>query len=158
MDRIAEFRNRQRATTKALTLAILMVIMDLSGFSGVYAGELDERQDKWETHTSTGTWGTTEAAFQLNTSISAGYGHTCMVVENGSVYCWGQGESGALGNDGGPDDNDGSLWSNSGTPRLVHFPSGYSYSTTAVSVTSGYQFSCALMDDGAVVCWGNGAH
>ena len=49
MDRIAELRNRQRATTKALTLAILMVIMDLSGFSGAFAGELDERQDKLET-------------------------------------------------------------------------------------------------------------
>ena len=49
MDRIAEYRNSQRATTKAVTLAILMVIMDLSGLSGVYAGELDERQDKRET-------------------------------------------------------------------------------------------------------------
>ena len=38
MDRIAELRNRQRATTKAVTLAILMVVMDLSGLSGAFAG------------------------------------------------------------------------------------------------------------------------
>ena len=50
MDRIAELRNRQRATTKAVTLAILMVVMDLSGLSGAFADELDERQDKRETN------------------------------------------------------------------------------------------------------------
>ena len=155
MDRIAELRNRQRATTKAVTIAILMVIMDMSGLSGVYAGELDERQDKRETHTSTGTWGSTESAFQQNTTVAAGLTHTCMVVDNGSVYCWGDGYEGALGNDEGPDDNEGG---DSGTPRLVHFPAGYSYSTTAVAVTAGNYFSCALMDDGSVVCWGDGSH
>ena len=72
MDRIAEFRNRQRATTKAVTLAILMVIMDMSGLSGVYAGELDERQDKWETHTSTGPWGSSEGPCEENQTIAAG--------------------------------------------------------------------------------------
>ena len=154
MDRIAEFRNRQRATTKAVTLAILMVIMDMSGLSGVYAGELDERQDKRETHTSTGTWGAGEQ-FQEITTISAGKHHTCMVVDNGSIYCWGDGDQGALGNDEGPDDNDEA---DSGTPRLVHFPAGYSYSTTAVGVSAGEDFACALMDDGSVVCWGNGAN
>ncbi|SVE43465.1 uncharacterized protein METZ01_LOCUS496319, partial [marine metagenome] len=41
MYRIAELRNRQRATTKAVTLAILMVIMDLSGLSAAFAGALD---------------------------------------------------------------------------------------------------------------------
>ena len=52
MDRMAELRNRQRATTKAVTLAILMVIMDLSGLSGAFASELDEHQDKRETLSS----------------------------------------------------------------------------------------------------------
>ena len=36
MDNLAEFRNRQRATTKAVTLAILMVIMDLHVTSKIW--------------------------------------------------------------------------------------------------------------------------
>ena len=99
MDRIAELRNRQRATTKALTLAILMVIMDLSGFSGAFAGELDERQDKLETLSGVNMPGFQSGLVNSSQTFDIyedGY-TSCAVLDNSSLYCWGDGGAYSLG-------------------------------------------------------------
>ncbi len=84
------------------------------------------------------------------TQIAAGGAHTCAVVEDGSVRCWGSGASGRLGyaNTNNIGDNE--------VPGLVG-PVNVGAGRTAVSVTAGDAHACALLDDGSVRCWGLGS-
>ncbi|MDA8690602.1 putative Ig domain-containing protein, partial [Euryarchaeota archaeon] len=75
-------------------------------------------------------------------SVSAGYTHTCAILDDGSLKCWGQGSSYRLGI--------GYSSSNHNTPQLVNLGTG----RTAVSVSAGYQHSCAIYDDESLNCWG----
>jgi alpha-tubulin suppressor-like RCC1 family protein len=76
------------------------------------------------------------------TAISGGLWHTCAVIANGGVRCWGENNSGQLGNGAtlpAPD---------SISPQAVAGVSG------AVSVSAGYDQTCAVQATGAVSCWG----
>jgi alpha-tubulin suppressor-like RCC1 family protein len=66
--------------------------------------------------------------------------HSCAVLENFTVQCWGYNYYGQLG--------DGTT-SNSGVARTV--PGIWS----ATRVATGYGHSCALLSDGHVLCWGH---
>ena len=73
-------------------------------------------------------------------AISAGWQHTCALLGSGAIQCWGQGQFGKLGN--------GST-TNRTTPVAVSGIAG------AVGVTAGWwHHSCALLNGGAVKCWG----
>lgn len=65
--------------------------------------------------------------------------HTCALVADGSVWCWGLGSSGELGN--------GSVAGSTVPTRVLGLP-------PASSVTTGWAHSCALTWDGAAYCWG----
>ncbi len=71
--------------------------------------------------------------------------HTCAVLSNGTVKCWGYNADGELGN--GTDDLVAPY--SSGTPVLV---SGV---TTAIGVTAFAEGGCALLSGGTVQCWGS---
>ena len=71
--------------------------------------------------------------------ISAGGGHTCALLKDGSVKCWGSGATGDLG--------DGST-SDRSAPVAVSGLSG------VVQIALGQVFSCALTAAGSVSCWG----
>ena len=73
--------------------------------------------------------------------VSAGDLHTCAVLDDGSLKCWGSNNNGQLG--------DGSS-TNSNTPVAVSLPSG----RTAVEVASGELHTCAMLDDSSLKCWG----
>jgi hypothetical protein len=75
------------------------------------------------------------------TSISTGVWHTCGMAVSRQIYCWGSGNSGALG-DGTRTDRL--------TPTAVAAPAG----TTFSSVVVNYQKSCAVSDAGGAYCWG----
>lgn len=73
------------------------------------------------------------------TEIAAGYGHTCVIVEEGEVRCWGGNDTGQLG-DGTKTD--------SFKPVYVKGLKG------AKSIALGTSHSCVIIADGTVKCWG----
>ena len=78
-------------------------------------------------------------------AVSTGYAHACAILDNGLVSCWGQGNSGQLGNGGTSSKSSPTLTSSLGSGR------------TAIAISSGYQHTCALLDNGTVSCWGEGS-
>ena len=87
----------------------------------------------------------------LAQAVSVGGGHSCALLANGTVRCWGLGFFGALGLSSTSDIGDNELPSASGNAGLVPFPNG----RTAVSISLGQVHSCALMDNGFLQCWGD---
>ena len=104
-----------------------------------YYGQLGNggTSDKY-TPTLTSSLGTGRTAVALS---SGGY-HTCAILDNGDVSCWGWGYYGQLGNGGTSQQNTPTLTSSLGTGR------------TAVAISSGYSHTCAILDNGSVSCWG----
>ncbi|MCB9658548.1 MAG: hypothetical protein H6726_12945 [Sandaracinaceae bacterium] len=83
-------------------------------------------------------------------AVAAGGLHTCAVLEDGSVRCWGARDWGQLG--------DGDF-----APRVGEVVDGVDAPSTAVplagpatAVAAGYLHSCALLSTGEVQCWGAG--
>ncbi len=77
------------------------------------------------------------------TAISAGGYHSCAVLDTGAVKCWGYNDDGELGNN---------TRTNSSTPVAVSGINGVTAKATVVS--AGQYHSCAVLDTGAVKCWG----
>jgi alpha-tubulin suppressor-like RCC1 family protein len=86
-------------------------------------------------------------------SVSAGGFHTCAVLDNGALKCWGNGAGGRLGNgDIVPvGDQPGEMGDN-----LPPVDLGTGRTARAVSV--GNAHTCALLDNGTVKCWGENSH
>jgi len=78
------------------------------------------------------------------TALAVGVAHACAIVEGpamgGEVRCWGQGDSGQLGNGAS---------SNRPDPVAVVLPA------PAVDIAAGIAHTCALLEDRTVWCWGN---
>ncbi len=83
-------------------------------------------------------------------AISAGAAHTCAILDDGSVRCWGFGGRGELGY--GDTNNIG----DTEVPGLVA-PVALGPGRTAKAISAGTDHTCAIRDDGTVLCWGNGA-
>lgn len=78
------------------------------------------------------------------TSISGRYRHFCASLTDGTVKCWGYNGYGQVG--------DGTTTSPRITPTLV---TGIA---NAIRVSVGEQYSCALLADGTIECWGYNAY
>jgi len=79
----------------------------------------------------------------LFAGITVGTLHTCAILGNGALKCWGYNGFGQLGyQSGGSQD-----WAN--TPVLVNLSSN-----SAIAVSAGYMHTCAILDDGTLKCWG----
>src|SRR2546430_10538083 len=77
------------------------------------------------------------------TAVTGGGFHTCALLQDGSVRCWGQNDYGQLGNG-----TVSSAQVSNATPVEVI---GI---TTATAVTAGGYHACALLQNGSVRCWG----
>jgi len=79
-------------------------------------------------------------------SLAAGRSHTCAVLEDGRVACWGANNSGQLGlghtNYIGDDETVDAATGIVPLPGLV------------AEVTAGFEHTCARLESGDVICWG----
>lgn len=77
-------------------------------------------------------------------TVSAGRTHTCAVFGSGGTMCWGQNNSGQLGDATTTD-----------SPTPVHVSE---LSAGVADVAGGAWHTCALLETGAVKCWGSNAN
>ena len=73
--------------------------------------------------------------------IAAGVAHSCAILGDGSLYCWGSNAFGQIGND---------------QTALHASPAGvYGLESGVLSLGAGLRHTCALMTSGGVRCWGS---
>lgn len=77
--------------------------------------------------------------------ISAGYTYNCAILDDNKAYCWGENTNGQLGNGN---------TTNSPTPVAVQLPPG----RTAKQISAGSEYTCAILDNNKVYCWGYNMH
>ena len=82
------------------------------------------------------------------TAIAAGRHHTCALLDDGSVTCWGDNRAGQLGL--GDTDHRGDAPGELPT-ATVNLGAG----RTATAIVAGALHTCALRDDGSFICWGD---
>ena len=76
------------------------------------------------------------------TDLSVGDHHSCALLDNGSITCWGLNNYGQLGEN---------TTTNRHIPVYAHLPTG----SPAVSVSVGPHSSCAILENSSVYCWGH---
>ena len=74
-------------------------------------------------------------------AVSTSSFHTCAILDNGTLHCWGNNSYGQLGDDS---------TTSQGSPTEVAF----SDNKTALAVSSGNRHTCAILSDDSLVCWG----
>lgn len=82
-------------------------------------------------------------------SLDVGYGHVCALLHGGAVKCWGANSHGELGL-GDMSDRGDNVGEMGDALPAVDLGTGVS----AVAVSVGAHHSCALLDTGAIKCWG----
>jgi alpha-tubulin suppressor-like RCC1 family protein len=78
--------------------------------------------------------------------ISAGSLHTCALVEGGDVYCWGENRYGQLGL---------GHTNNIGDDEPIDLANPIDLGGAARAISAGGGHTCAIMEDGKVICWGH---
>jgi len=119
-----------------------------NGFGQLGYGDTDYR------NVASGSMGNNLRAVDLGTgrrpkAIAAGYGHTCAILDNGSVKCWGVGATGQLGYGDTNARGDAAGEMGNSLPA-VNLGSG----RKARSISLGTSHTCALLDNGVTKCWG----
>jgi alpha-tubulin suppressor-like RCC1 family protein len=75
--------------------------------------------------------------------VVAGYAHTCALLADGTIKCWGKNESSQLGDHG---------TTTADTPVSVTDVTG-----DATALSLGKTFTCVTFANGTVKCWGKGS-
>ncbi len=90
--------------------------------------------------------------------VSCGSGHTCVLLDNKMVKCFGYNEHGQLG----LEDTENRGDSSNEMGNILNFlnfgsyPNGTNYTVKKISV--GGQSSCAILDNDQIKCWGNNTY
>jgi alpha-tubulin suppressor-like RCC1 family protein len=88
--------------------------------------------------------------FEKAGMISAGYTHACILTPDGRVRCWGYGAFGALG----AENYDNLMDDARELPSNVNLGRTAAGALRATAIALGGQFSCALLENNQVKCWG----
>jgi cysteine-rich repeat protein len=91
--------------------------------------------------------GSCEACRAIRAMVVAGYEHTCALLETGAVRCWGFGEYGQLGY---------GRWTHIGDDEAPAAAGDVDVGGPVVQLAAGWIHTCALLETGAVRCWGDG--
>jgi alpha-tubulin suppressor-like RCC1 family protein len=75
--------------------------------------------------------------------VTAGDKHTCALLDDGTIKCWGEGIDGKIGD---------------GAGITRKSPVSVAGISNAVQVSAGGSHTCAVISDKTIKCWGNGAH
>ena len=81
------------------------------------------------------------------TAITAALGHTCAILDNGIVRCWGLADEGRLGSGNNQRVGDDEQ------PNMVP---PVSLGRAAIAIHGTSEHTCVVLDDGSVRCWGFG--
>ena len=125
---------------KIARLEVLFVVG--AGLFGAGCGAVPEAPSQ-ETVTS-------ELVRLENRAIALGGGHTCVILTDGGVKCWGWNNKGQLGLGNTSNRGDGPFEMGSNLPR-VSLGTG----RTAKALTAGNNHTCALLDNNQIKCWGS---
>ncbi|MAS53174.1 MAG: hypothetical protein CMJ44_00855 [Pimelobacter sp.] len=88
------------------------------------------------------------------TALSAGSTHTCAVLEDGAVRCWGNGDNGRLGYGDLLDVGDGQVEGYETPEKAGDVPVG----GPVAAITAAGAFTCAVLQSGGTRCWGWGLY
>ena len=77
------------------------------------------------------------------TAVTTGGNHTCALLSDGTIQCWGSNGYGQLGD---------------GTTTSSLAPVSVSGINNAIAIDAGYAHTCALLSDQTVQCWGYNAY
>ncbi len=142
----------ERSISITILLTLLMIFLGISAATGglnkAETTDLSDQNDVRNTIlplSQLNEPGSQEGSIFTDTTLSSGSGHTCAILDNGAVSCWGKGYNGQLGNGATSDKSTPTLTNSLGTGR------------TAVALSSGGSHTCAILDNGAVSCWGGGS-
>jgi len=83
------------------------------------------------------------------TAVAGGYLHSCALLGNASVKCWGANDRGQLGQ--GDTAYRGNLPGQMGDTLL---PIDFGVGRTAVRIAAGVSHACAVLDNATLKCWG----
>jgi hypothetical protein len=77
-------------------------------------------------------------------ALAAGTAHTCALLQDGTLACWGENATGQLG--------DGT------TARRLQPAAVGGLAETVSTISVGYSHTCAVLQNGAFVCWGSNGY
>ena len=114
--------------------------------SGIYGPSLGEQVSELGDNLPTVDLGTGKTA----KSISVGADHSCVILNDDSLKCWGDGDDGVLGlgNSQNRGDDLGEMGDNLPNVQL-------GTGRTALSVSAGVAHTCVLLDNYQMKCWGS---
>ena len=138
-------------TVKTFFLSFLMIFLGLSAATSslnessetTVLEEISPSQEVILSLNSLNEPGHQEGSIFTDTTFSAGNYHTCAILDDGTLNCWGRDADGQLG--------DGGSNTAKTTPVSVSLATG----RTAVAVSAGQSHTCVILDDGSLKCWGN---
>ena len=88
-----------------------------------------------------------ESFLRTATAIAAGNFHTCAILDNSSIKCWGLNDSGQLG------------IGNANNLQYLDLGSDVDLGAgrTARGIAAGDSHTCAMLDNASIKCWGGNA-
>ena len=99
------------------------------------------------------TGGTCKQPASVLAIATAGGQHTCALLSDASVKCWGRNDNGQLGLGDKQHRGDGASEMGANLPALA-----LGTNKTAKAIAAGVAHACAILNDNTVKCWGNNSY